>query len=456
MSILKFRIRNKSYSLYRRNRRRLSETHQAEGPCLHHLLEGLSADVASTPCRFPQSVLPFSSTMCKAFLVRHTCNHASSPRVEKCPTKTRFGECKGVKRIEVKSPTLCATCTAGISRDHHPQQPTPSAKTRAPAMESRPTARKKMKTYDWMNAANKPSQQVNPVEVQTQMSARHKSTPQTKRAITTKTDAESLAKADEKKTRQAEARARNAAKKRDFQEALDSSFSKPAPKKQKPDPTPKATSKPDSPASRWDLVLEETQSVTALPSPPPTLTSLPVKKPQKRAPPKRLELQDSNTAPKLRKTTSPVPDSVDMTPKSKTIASLSNLAAGLTRKLRSLGCSPALLHSTLFSPAEIARLNSLMSAHSDSQGLRRSPRLAPEARAEVFLNKLGRQIGGFTSPRGVKGAEESPNQDELEAFERALMESPNPRTLEGGPPPSRAMGSGRGGGLFESSESEEE
>jgi hypothetical protein len=39
----------------------------------------------------------------------------------------------------------------------------------------------------------------------------------------------------------------------------------------------------------------------------------------------------------------------------------------------------------------------------------------------------------------VKGAEESPNQDELEEFERALMESPSPRTLEGGAAPSQAM-----------------
>jgi hypothetical protein len=391
--------------------------------------------------------------MCKAFFVRHTCKHATSPCVEKCPTKTRFGECKAVRQIEVKSPTLCATCTARISRDNHDQQPTASTKTMASAMESQPTASKKMKkTYDWMNVANKSSQQLNPVEVQTQMSAPYKSTAQTKRAITTKTDAKPLAKADEKKARQAEARARIAAKKRHFQEALDSSSGKPTPKKQKPDPKSKAARKPDSLASRWDLVLEETQSEPTLPSPSPTPL---VKKPRKKAPPKRLELQDPNTAPKPCKPPSPSPESVGMTPKSKTIASLSSLAAALTSKLRSLGYSPTLLHSTLFSPAEIARLTSLISVNSGSHGLRRSPRLGPEARTELFLSGLGRQIGGFMSPRGVKGAEESPNQDELEEFERALMESPSPRTLEGGAAPSHAMGSGRGGGLFESSESEE-
>jgi hypothetical protein len=145
-----------------------------------------------------------------------------------------------------------------------------------------------------------------------------------------------------------------------------------------------------------------------------------------------------------------------MTPKSKTIVSLSKLNAALASQLRSVGYSPTLLHSALVSPAEIAQLTDLTNIH--SRGLRRSPRLTPEA---VFLKKLGRQMvgGGATgwmapSPRG---AEESPNQDELDEFERAMMESPSPTTtVECGGRPGQGMGNGKGDGLFESSESEEE
>jgi hypothetical protein len=97
---------------------------------------------------------------------------------------------------------------------------------------------------------------------------------------------------------------------------------------------------------------------------------------------------------------------------------------------------------------------------------RQSPRLSPGAQSEAFLEKLGRQmVGGdetvwtLTSPKGVSrkatGAE-SPDPDELHEFERVMMESPSSITMKGRRAPAQAIHNGRGNGLVESFESEEE
>ena len=394
---------------------------------------------------FSAAWISFSFTMCKAFFIRHSCNHASAPRVEKCPRKTRFGECNGVKRIEVKGPTPCATCTAGPSSVDQRKLHAPSFATNLLAPEPQQTVNKKTKgTYGWMKAPNQPSQK------QTQLRANNDTATVTEKAMPVVTNHRSSTKTDEKKAKQAEARARNTAKKRNFRDALDEFSGKPAPKKKK--------KKADA------------EAAAALPSPNHIRTPLsPVKKPRKKAPPTRLDLEASNTAPKPRKPTKPTSTpatnpSPGMTPKSKTIASLARLNVALGAKLRSFGYSPTRLHPGLFSPAEIARLAE--STLIKPSGLQRSPRLTPEARAEVFLDTLSRQMAGAVadggtvrtvlSPRGGTGADASPDQDELDEFERVMMESPSPKKTEGGRVVGQAVGSGRGDGLFDSSESEEE
>lgn len=401
--------------------------------------------------------------MCKAFLVRHTCNHVSPPRLETCPTKIRFGTCKKVARIEVKGAKLCSRCTVGLSSDQH-QQPTPSTSTRIPVVEPQSTVSKKVKrAKDWMNAVNKPSQNANPVEVKTQTSPNRNAPAQSAKAMTIKTDEEMLIEAEERKAKQAEARTRNAGKKRNFQIAPDESSDKSSIKKQQSNPKPKAT-------HNSDFLSVKAQSKPALPSSALTPTPRPVvRKSRKKAAPKRLDLQNSGTPLELRKATqhnsnpNASPNS-DITPKSKTINSLSKLNEALQSKLRSLGYSPTPLHSALFSPAESARLARFM--YVDPRATRRSPRLTPEARAEMFLNQLGRHIVGsgekegtartLVSPRGAYDIEETLDPDELDEFERAMMQSESSPGLESGKPPDNALGSVGRDGLFESSESEEE
>jgi hypothetical protein len=71
---------------------------------------------------------------------------------------------------------------------------------------------------------------------------------------------------------------------------------------------------------------------------------------------------------------------------------------------------------------------------------RQSPRLSPRAQAGAFLEKLGRRMVGvdeavwtLASPSGVSRRAidaESPDPDELHEFERVMMESPSPITME--------------------------
>jgi hypothetical protein len=407
--------------------------------------------------QFVQSTLPLPSTMCKAFFVRHTCNHCSAPRVEKCPKMIRFGECKGVSQIEAKSSKQCSSCTAGGSPAHRHPNPALISATKTHSLQPQSTANQKVrKTYNWMDKSNKLSQKTNPAEGQPQSSMNYKTTIQSQETISTKRDTQHLTEADRRKVKEAEARARNMAKKRDFQIALGESSGKRASKKSKADPKPNAMPRSPFLSSRWDLVVKgEAQATTSHLSPALTRTpSQPAKKPRKKERPKRLDLQDSNRFPKPRKPPASHNTAI-VTPKSKTISSLSKLNAAFASKLRSLGYSPTLLQSALFSPAEMMRLAALTSVKSDSQGLRRSPRLNPEAQADVFLQKLGRQIA-ISSPKGVKGAEESPSRDELDQFERVMMESSSPEMVDGGRRPTRMMGSGGADGLFGSDESEEE
>lgn len=354
----------------------------------------------------------------------------------------------------MKSSKPCSWSTTGGSPCRHHQDPALISATKTQSLEPQSTANQKAKkTYGWMDTSSKPSQKTNPVEVQSRTSVKSKTAIQSQEAISSKTNAPHLTKADRKK---AEARARNAAKKRDFQDAPDESSSKRASKKSKANSKPNATPPSDPFASRRDLVLErEARTATGLLSPALTHTpSQPIKKPRKKEPPKHLDLHNSNTASKHRNPTTS-PSSAAVTPKSKLISSLSKLNAALASKLRSLGYSPTLLHPALFSPAEIARLAALASVESDSHGLRRSLRLTPEAHADVFLNTLGQQIA-VSSPRGVKGSEESPNRDELDEFEKVMMESSSPELADDGRRPSQMTASGTGGGYFGSEESEEE
>jgi hypothetical protein len=368
--------------------------------------------------------------MCKAFFVRHTCNHASAPRVEKCPLKIRIGECPGVKRIELTSPRLCSTCTTGLSSEYQQHRPAAGA---TPAMKPQPIVGKKIKkTYDWMNAAWKPGQKASSVDPQAQTNPKRKTASQPGKTMPVVTDDQPLTKADEKKAKQLEARVRNAAKKRDFQDALDESSSKAAVKKWKSDFKFKTTS--------CNLSCVEVQSPTASPSLPPTRTPPQlVKKPRKKAPPKNLDLQNSN-------------------------ASLSKLSATLESKLCSLGRSPTILRSTLLSPSEIDRPVGFI--YGEPLRPRRSPRLSPGAQAGAFLEKLGRQLvrGDKTvwtlmSSKDVSGratGTESPDPDELHEFERVMMESLSPIAMKDKRPLAPAIHNGGGNRLSKSSESEEE
>src|SRR5271170_4199343 len=194
--------------------------------------------------------------MCKAFFVRHTCNHASAPRVEKCPLKIRIGECRGVKRIELKSPRLCSICTTGLSSEHQQHLPAPRTTPNLAAMKPQPRVGKKIKkTYDWMNAARKPGQKASPVDPQAQTNLKRKTASQPEKTMPVVMDGRPLTKADEKKAKQLEAQARNAAKKRDFQDALDESSGKAAVKKRKSHFKSKTTS--------CNLSCVEVQSPTA-------------------------------------------------------------------------------------------------------------------------------------------------------------------------------------------------
>jgi len=141
--------------------------------------------------------------MCKAFFVRHTCNHASAPRVEKCPLKIRIGECRGVKRIELKSPRLCSICTTGLSSEHQQHLPAPRATPNLAAMKPQPRVGKKIKkTYDWMNAARKPGQKASPVDPQAQTNLKRKTASQPEKTMPVVMDGRPLTKADEKKAKQ--------------------------------------------------------------------------------------------------------------------------------------------------------------------------------------------------------------------------------------------------------------
>ena len=401
--------------------------------------------------------------MCKAFFVHHTCNHASAPRVKKSPLKIWIGECRGVKRIELKSPRLCSTCTTGLLSEHQQHLPAPRTTPNLVPMKPQPIVGKKTKkTYDWMNAAWKPGQKASSVDSQAQASPKRKTASQPRKTMPIVTDDQPLTKADKKKAKQLEARARNAAKKRDFQDALDESTRKAAIKKWKSDFKSKTTP--------CNLSCVEVQSPIASPSLPPIRTQPPlVKKPRKKAPPKNLDLQNSNAGPPHRKPTNflsnPTTNSeLTMIPESKTISSLPKLSAALASKHCSLGRSPTILRSALFSPSEIDRPVGLI--YGEPLRPRRSPRLSPGAQAKAFLEKLGRQlvrgdetVWTLTSPKDVTrratGAE-SPDQGELHEFERVMMESPSPITVEDKRAPAPAIHNGRGNGLAESSESEEE
>jgi hypothetical protein len=77
---------------------------------------------------------------------------------------------------------------------------------------------------------------------------------------------------------------------------------------------------------------------------------------------------------------------------------------------------------------------------------------------DVFLDKLGRQIT-ISSPKDLQRAEEPPpppSPNELDQFERAMMESSSPDVVHGERRPSPVVGGGSVNGLFESEESEEE
>ena len=399
--------------------------------------------------------------MCKAFSVRHTCNHASAPRVEKCLMKIRIGECWGVKQIEVKSPKLCSTCTPGLCSEHLRGLPAPRTTPNLAAMKPQPIVGKKIKkTYDGTNAARKPGQKASPVDLQAPTNPKRKTASQLEKPMPIVTDDKPLTKA--KKAKQLEARARNAAKKRDFQDVLDESSGKTAIKKRKSDSKSKTISS--------NLSSVEVQSPTASPSRNPTLTPPPtVKKPRKKAPPRNLNLRNSNAGPLHLKPTnflsSPTtsPESA-MTPKSKFITVLSKLSATLESKLRSLGYSPTILRSAFFSPSEIDRIAALI--YDEPVRPRRSPRLSPGAQAGAFFEKLERQMVGvdeavwaLTSPRGVSKratSAESPDPEELHEFERVMMESPSPITVNGRRAPAQATHNAQGNGLDECSESEEE
>ena len=322
--------------------------------------------------------------------------------------------------------------------------------------------KKTKKTYDWMNTAWKPGQKASSVDLQAQTNPKRKTASQPGKMMPIVTDDQPLTKADKKKVKQLEARARNAAKKRDFQDALDESSGKAAIKKWKSDFKSKTTP--------CNLSFVKVQSPTASPSLPPTSTSPPlVKKPRKKAPPKNLDLQNPNAGPPHRKSTNfllnPTTSSEStMIPESITISSLSKLSPALESKHCSLGRSPTILRSALFSPSEIDRPIGLI--YSEPLRPRRSSRLSPRAQAGVFLEKLGQQLvrGDETvwtlmSPKNVSrrntGAE-SPDPDELHEFERAMMESPSPVLMKDKRAPAPAIHNGGGNGLAESSESEEE
>jgi hypothetical protein len=321
--------------------------------------------------------------------------------------------------------------------------------------------KKTKKTHDWMNAAWKLSQKASPIDPQAQTNPKRKTASQPEKTVPVVTDSQPLTKADEKKAKQLEARARNATKKRDFQDALDESSGKAAIKKWKSDFKSKTT---------CNLPCVEVQSPTASPSLPPTRTPPPlVKKPRKKEPPKNLDLQNSNARPPHRKPTNflsnPTTSSEStMTQESKTTTSLSKPSTALESKFRSLGRSPTILRSALFSPSKIDRPVGLI--YGEPLRSRRSPRLSPGAQAGAFLEKLGRQMvrgdetaWTLTSPKDVSrkatGAE-SPDLGELHEFERVMMESPSPITMKDKMAPAPAIHNGVGNGLAESSESEEE
>jgi hypothetical protein len=153
-----------------------------------------------------------------------------------------------------------------------------------------------------------------------------------------------------------------------------------------------------------------------------------------------------------------------MTPESKTTTSLSKPGAAFESKLRSLGRSPTILRSALFSPSEIDRPVGLI--YGEQSRPRRSPRLSPGAQARAFLEKLGRQmvrgdetVWTLTSPKDVSeratGAE-SPDPNELHEFERVMMEEPGPITMKYKRAPAPTIHNGGGNWSAESSESEEE
>jgi hypothetical protein len=122
------------------------------------------------------------------------------------------------------------------------------------------------KTYDWMDAARKPGQKASPVDPEAQASPKRKTASQPEKPMPIVTDDQPLAKADKKKAKQLEARARNAVKKRDFQAALDESSGKAAFKKPKSDSKSKTTS--------CNLSCVEAHSPTASQPQPATLTPL--------------------------------------------------------------------------------------------------------------------------------------------------------------------------------------
>jgi hypothetical protein len=322
--------------------------------------------------------------------------------------------------------------------------------------------KKTKKTCDWKNAEWKPGHRASPVNPKAQVKPKRKTASQPEKTMPVVTDDQPLTKADEKKAKRLEARARNAAKKRDFQDALDESSGKAAIKKWKSGFKSKTTS--------CDLSCVEVQSPTASSSLSPTRSPHPlVKKPRKKAPPKNLDLQNSNTGPRHRKPnnflSNPTTTSEStMTTESKTITSLSKLSAALESKPCSLGRSPTILRSALFSPSEIDRPVGLI--YGEPLRPRRSPRLSPGAQVGAFLEKLERQlvrgdetVWTLTSPKDVSrratGAE-SPDPDELQEFERVMMESPSLITMKDKRAPALAIHNSGANGLAESSESEEE
>src|SRR5205814_5040127 len=121
-------------------------------------------------------------------------------------------------------------------------------------------------------------------------------------AISMDPDAHNVLDAGGRKTKEAEARARMAPKKRDWHDALDKSSSRRAIKK-KPKADPKTNaivvSRSHPLSSRWDLVVEgEAKATTghrlsAAPTRTPS-SPQPAKKPRRKGPPQRLNLQDSH------------------------------------------------------------------------------------------------------------------------------------------------------------------